>query len=323
MRRSTRITLLILTLVVCFTGTSFAKEKGKAAAGEFDFAKTKAFMQEMDTRPDFPVGMVLANDWVYSLRALGTKIDVGRQNAIIVWMKMAQQKNGGFGLDKSGQDVSILNTSLALETLSYLDAVNAIDQKKVKSFVASLKNADGGFGFAPDSKGSALASTYFAVRVLKAVKGLDVVDKAKTTAYVKTFEKKEGGFGTSIGNGIPDAKNSYMATFILETIGSLNDATRAATLKYLGTTPYAVGKKGTERPTLDEQLYAVMALKALNAADRIDKAFALSFLKRLYIKQNGGFGPLEGYGSSPDSTTAGLRVLVEIGKLKAPSVKSK
>lgn len=39
-----------------------------------------------------------------------------------------------------------------------------------------------------------------------------------------------------------------------------------------------------------------------------------------YIEVNGGFGPLEGYGSTPDSTTAALRILAETGKLKAPAV---
>ncbi len=71
-------------------------------------------------------------------------------------------------------------------------------------------------------------------------------------------------------------------------------------------------------PDLNEQLYAILALKELKAAGKIDKKFAMAFLKRIYIKVNGGFGPLEGYGSTPDSTTTGLRILAEIGKLKAP-----
>jgi len=194
--------------------------------------------------------------------------------------------------------------------------MNAVDAAKVKAFVASLKNPDGGFGFSQESKGSTLATTYFAARVLKATGGLDLVDKSKTSAYVKGFEKKEGGFGSVKGAGVADARNTYMAVHILNSIGALDDTTRMNAVRFLATTPYA--GKSKERPDLNEQLYAIKALMELKAADKIDKKFAMAFLKRLYINVNGGFGPLEGYGSTPDSTTTGLRILAEIGKLKAP-----
>ncbi|HYS42727.1 MAG TPA: prenyltransferase/squalene oxidase repeat-containing protein, partial [Geobacteraceae bacterium] len=211
-----RVLVLALSLVTLFTGSVCAKEKGKAT-GDFDFAKTNAFMREMETRPDFPVGMVLANDYVYSLLTLGEKIDTGRQNAVIACIKSLQQKDGGFVPDKSTKSASLLYTDIALETLGYLNAMNAVDAAKVKAFVASLKNPDGGFGFSQESKGSTLATTYFAVRVLKAINGLDLVDKAKTVAYVKGFEKKEGGFGSVKGTGIADARNTYTAVHILNT----------------------------------------------------------------------------------------------------------
>ena len=314
---SRSLILLALALVTAFAGTAFAKEKAKPKGGDFDFAKTNAFMREMETRPDFPVGMVLANDYVYSLLTLGEKIDTGRQNAVIACIKSLQQKDGGFVPDKSTKSASLLYTDIALETLGYLNAMNAVDAVKVKAFVASLKNPDGGFGFSQESKGSTLATTYFAVRVLKATGGLDLVDKAKTVAYVKGFEKKEGGFGSVKGTGIADARNTYTAVHILNTLGALDDATRKNAVKFLATTPYA-GSKAKAMPDLNEQLYAILALKELKAAGKIDKKFAMAFLKRIYIKVNGGFGPLEGYGSTPDSTTTGLRILAEIGKLKAP-----
>lgn len=311
--------VLVLSLAVLCTGTAaFGKEKGKAKGSEFDFAKTKAFMKEMETRPDFPVAMVLANDYVYSLLALGEKIEPARKTAIVTYIRNAQQKNGGFVADKANKSASLLYTAAALETLGYLNATSAIDTAKVKSFAASLKNPDGGFGFSQESKGSSLATTFYAVRSLKVVGGLDLVDKTKTTAYVKGFEAKEGGFGFVKGAGVPDAKNTYMAAFVLNTLGTLDTATRNNAVRFLGTTPYAA-KKSKERPDLNEQLYAILALKELKATERIDKRFAMAFLKRLYIKVNGGFGPLEGYGSTPDSTTTGLRILAEIGKLKVPA----
>jgi prenyltransferase beta subunit len=312
-----RLVVLVLSLSVLLAGTALAKEKAKPKGGDFDFAKTSAFMREMETRPDFPVGMVLANDYVYSLLALGEKISTDKQNAVIACIKSLQQKNGGFVPDKATKSASLLYTDIALETLGYLNTMNAIDASKVKSFVASLKNPDGGYGFSQEAKGSTLTTAYFAVRVLKAINGLDLADKAKTAAYVKGFEKKEGGFGSVKGTGVADARNTYMAAYVLNTLGALDDATRKGAVRFLATTPYA-GNKGKAMPDLNEQLYAILALKELKAADKIDKKFALAFMKRLYIKVNGGFGPLEGYGSTPDSTTTGLRILAEIGKLKAP-----
>ncbi|MBJ6801218.1 prenyltransferase/squalene oxidase repeat-containing protein [Geomonas propionica] len=310
-----------LTLVAALAAPGLAKEKAKpkAKSAEFDFKKTNAFIREMESRPDFPVATVIANDYVYTLLAMGEKIDTGRQNAIIVSTKLAQQKDGGFTPDKSIKSSSILYTDIALETLALLDAGNAIDRNKVKTFALSLKNSDGGFGFSSEAKKSSLATTYMAVHVLKAVNGLDAVDKAKTLEYVKGFAKKEGGFGPEKGPGRPNARSTYMAAYILNALFAMDSVTAKNALQYLETTPY-LDKKSKESPDLDEQLYAIRALKEINAGNRVDKALALNFMKRLYIKVNGGFGPLEGYGSTPDSTTTALRILSEIGKVKGVPV---
>ncbi len=315
-----RSLFIVLSLVMLCAATALAKEKPRSieAASDFDFAKTKAYMREMETRPDFPVSMVLANDYVYSLLAMEDNIDADRQNAVIACIESLQQKNGGFVADKANKNASILYTDFALETLGLLNATNAVDAGKVKSFVASLKNPDGGFGFSQEKRGSSLATTYYAVRVLKTVGGLDLVDKAKTAEYVKGFDKKAGGFGPVKGVGVADAQSTYMAAYVLNALGMLDDTTRKNAVRFLKTTPYA-GNKSKEQPDLDELLYAIRALKELKAAEMIDRKLANAFMQKLYVKANGGFGPLEGYGSTPDSTTTGLRILAGIGKLKAPA----
>lgn len=309
--------IAVVALAAVLAAPALAKEKakGKPGAAEFDFKKTGKFIREMEGRPDFPVATVIANDYVYTLLAMGEKIDAGRQNAIILATKLAQQKNGGFAPDKSNKNGSILYTDIALETLALLDANNAVDRVRVKGFAASLKNADGGFGFSPEANKSSLATTYYAVHVLKGVNGLDAVDRAKTVEYVKGFAKKEGGFGPEKGPGAANARSTYMAAYVLNALGALDEATVKKAVQFLEKTPY-LDKKSKERPELDEQLYAIRALKEVGAGSRVDKTLALSFMKRLYIKVNGGFGPLEGYGSTPDSTTTALRVLAEIGKAK-------
>lgn len=312
-----RLIVSALCLFVLFAGNALAKEKAKAKSGGFDFARTSAFMKEMETRPDFPVSTVLANDYAYSLHTLGAKIDTKRQNAIIACIKNLQLKNGGFAADKANKSASILYTDIALDTLGLLNAANAVDAAKVKTFAMSLKNPDGGFGFSQESKKSSLATTYYAVHVLKAIGGLDLVDKTRTAEYVKSFEKKEGGFGSVKGVGAADARSTYMATYVLNAIGQLTDTARQNSVKFLGTTPYG-GSKSKAMPDLDEQLYAIKALKELKAAEKIDRKFAMVFLKKVYVPINGGFGPIVGYGSTPDSTTTAIRILAEMGRLKTP-----
>ncbi len=63
----------------------------------------------------------------------------------------------------------------------------------------------------------------------------------------------------------------------------------------------------------------MQAAKVLTSKDALDGKKVLTFMGKIYISVNGGFGSLEGYGSTPDSTTTALRILVEIGKLKAPT----
>jgi prenyltransferase beta subunit len=308
--------LQTLPAIAVLAGTALAKEN--ATAKDFDFAKTKAFMREMDSRPDFPVSLVLANDYAFSIPALGDTIDPVKKSAIVAYIKNVQQNNGGFVADKTSKNASLLYTDLAMETLASINATGSIDAGKLKSFVASLKNPDGGFGFSQESKESSLATTFYAVRVLKAIGGLGLLDKAKTTEYFKGFEKKDGGFGFVKGPGAANAKSTYMAAFVLNTIGSLDDVTRNNSVRFLATTPY-LDKQSKEQPELNEQYYAIKALQELKAVDKVDSKLALAFLKKIYISVNGGFGPLEGYGSTPDSTTTALRILVEIGKLKAPT----
>lgn len=319
MKVSRILPVIFLSLAVLFAGSALAKDKAKGPRGDFDFAKTCTLMQEMETRPDFPVAMVLANDYAYSLRALGGNMAPTRKAAIVAYIRNSQQKNGGFVADKANKSSSIVFTDTALDTLGILNAVNAVDIAGIKAFVVSLRNPDGGFGFSHEAKGSSLAATYYAVHILNSINGLTLLDKTKTIAFVKGFEKPEGGFGFVRGKGTPDAKNTYMATYVLNALGALDASTRKNAIKFLATTPYG-GSKAKAMADLDEQLYAIKALKVLKAADRIDRKIAMAFLKRLYIKVNGGFGPIVGYGASPDSTTEALRVLAELDMLKGAHV---
>jgi len=310
----------VLSTALCLFVFTRAVHAGTAA--NIDFKKTSEFMREMETRPDFPVGMVLAHDYVYSIPAMGEKITPERRKIIIDFMKSLQQQDGGFTADKVSKDSSMLYTNHAVEILSYLNAGNGVDLNRIRSYVASLKNADGGYGFSLKAKNSTLANTYYAVHILDELNALSEVDRAKTVAFVKGFARKDGGFGYVKNQAFSNAQNTYFALSTLKALGMLDNDTKNNALRFLKGTPYVTGAynlKDGGPQLVEEQVYALKALKILNAADLVKKDKVTAMLKKFYISFNGGFGPILGFGSTPDSTTNGLRLLVEIGKLKEPA----
>src|SRR5574337_293389 len=302
--------LLLLFMIPLVSAGAFAAEK-------FDFNKTREFVKEMEGRPDFPVSTVLAYDYVYSLSALGETIHPDRKKSIIAYLQARQQKDGGFAADKTGKAGSALFTDIALDTIAYLDSSGAVNANAVKKFLLSLKNRDGGFGFSAASRESTVATTYYAVKILDSINALSSVDKVKTARFIKSFEMKDtGGFKYVRGTGAPNAKTTFMAVYTLNAVTMLDEATRKNALGFLETTPCGKRSPKKEMPELNEVSYALQTAKLLKSEDSLDSERIMAFLGRLYIPVNGGFGPIEGYGSTPDSTTAALRILAETGKIK-------
>jgi prenyltransferase beta subunit len=309
----------IVLVMICGLLLVAATDKKKEDI-KFDFKKTTAYNHELATRPDFPVSVIFARNYVYSVLALGEKMDPTLRQKTINFIKNLQRQDGGFSVDSIIMETSSQNADFALETLSYLDAINAIDVGKTKTYLSSLQRPDGGFSFDAKTKESSLVTTYYAVHVLSYINSLQIIDKAKTATYIKGFEKKDtGGFAYVKETGVPNPKNTYMAIFILKTLGMLDEQTKKNAIRFLGSTPY-MGKKVKYEitQTLEEQAYAIRALRLLEAEKTIKKEGAISFVKEFYIPVNGGFGPIHGYGTAPDPTYFGIQCLAELGILKRP-----
>jgi prenyltransferase beta subunit len=305
------IRLIYLIIALSFTTHGVCHAGKREGEKKFNFAKTRAFMGEMETRPDFPVSTVLANDYVISVLALDGKIKPARKGSIVSWIKSAQNRDGGFSADRSDRNSSLLFTDISLETLRCLKLTDAIDLRRVKKFTASLKNSDGGFGLSSGVKESSLAATYHAAKILKSTGAIGLMDKFRTVGFVKSFEGKDGGFGYVRGSGVADTKSTYMALFILNSLGMMDRATTRMAEGYLN-------KCAMEELDLDGHLHLILALKELGVDTKIGREPALAFLQKIYVPFNGGFGPSVGYGSTPDSTAAAIRILAELGKLKTP-----
>ena len=310
-------TIMLLTLVLLWTTGVTG-----AVAGDFNFSKTEKFTRSIEGRPDFPVSLVFSRDYLYSLGALGAKIDGKKQNDIASFIGRLQRLDGGFTNEKIEKESSILFTEMALDTLSLVNLPAKADLKQARAYVISLQNADGGFGFDAKNKQSTLVNTYYAIHSLSLLKELKAVDAAKTAAFIKSFENKTGGFDYVKGTAVPKAKFTYMAVYILKVLGKLDEKTRQDALKFLSGTGYAAGNKEQVDvlQMLEEMGYTVDTFKLLGAPKKIDKKKGIGILKQLYFAETGGFGSVPGDASTPDSTTAGIRILAGIRTLKEPKV---
>jgi len=311
------IVFVVIILLSCLLIA--ATNKTTAESVKIDFQKTSKLIHEADSRPDFPVSILLTRNYAYSVKALGETIDTANKSKIIEFIKTTQRSDGSFSADKIIMETALLYTDYALETLAYFDAVGSVDVAKARSYVLSLSRSDGGFAFNNQTKDSSLSTTYYAVHCLSLMNALSAVDKAKITGYIKGFEKKNGGFGYVKETGFPTAKNTYEAVFVLKTLGMLDGATKKGAVKFLTSSSYVTGKKGKEgAPTLEEEAYTLGALKILGAHSALNKEKVISFVKQFYVPFNGGFASMPGYGAAPDPTYYGLRCLTDAGVLQNP-----
>ena len=310
------IVIMLLSFVLMGAATI---EKGDAV--KFDFKKmSKYFHAVLDERHHFPESVVLMNDYVYSLTALGEAIDPQRKERIISFAKEVQQPDGGFAVDMQTKSSSSLYTEYTLESLALINSVSSIDVGRAKSYFSSLKQSDGGFSFSSKKMESTLITTYHTVHSLVLLNALDIVDKAKTAEYIKTFEKKgTGGFGFKKETGFSTSKGTYMAVYALKTLGMLDEDTKKRSVQFLTSTQYTGNfKKTKELLTLEEQVYTLAALRVLESTNVVNKETVAKFLKTFYVPEEGAFGALPGFKSAPDPTTLGIRGLVELGMLKRP-----
>jgi prenyltransferase beta subunit len=275
----------------------------------------------LDERHHFPESVVLMNDYVYSLAALGETMEPKLKERIIAFARDIQQPDGGFAIDPAIKASSSLYTFYTLESLAYLNSVGSINVSKAKSYLSSLKQSDGGFSFNTQKKESTLITTYHAVHSLFLLNGLTIIDKARATEYILSFEKKDtGGFGYVKGTGFSTAKDTYMAIYVLKTLGTLDDNTKKRAIQFLRSTQY-IGefKKTTKVLTLEEEVHTLATLRILESIKELkSKEKVVQFLRTFYVPEDGAFAALPGFKSAPDPTCLGIRGLAELGLLKRP-----
>ena len=124
--------------------------------------KTLELFKGWSQRKAFPDSVSFAYYMAYSLQTLGAKIDPDTSSKLVKFISASQQKDGGFISNPSyGTKSNVIYTYYALEALTLLGALEAIDRDRAIVFISSLVQDDGSIkpAVAEDARAT-LASTY-------------------------------------------------------------------------------------------------------------------------------------------------------------------
>ena len=314
------IAVCLLFLLPTLLWAETAQEK---KAAKIDLDKTVALYEGWLSRPSFPETVPFAYYPVYAMQAMGKEISKEKKEKIVAFLKSCQKQDGGFANEPQyAKESNVIFTYHALQALSLLEALDAIDRAKALSYLTGLQQKDGGFKASAGGKGKpTLDATYYGVQSLVLLDGLKKVDKKKTTALVANHRKKGSGFSKQPGTA-PSPQSTFMGVRTLKTLGALTDEITTEVKAYLGGTRYTgrpTDRKYYSLPTIREMSFVLRTLDDLSALKEVaDTKKVEEFVTSLYIPVNGGFGPQPGYGTTPPSTYHGIVCLVQLGKLKDP-----
>lgn len=286
-----------------------------------DFGNTAAFLDEWTSRDNFPDAATFAYYTAYGYRALQRPMPAPASAKAVDFLKRCQDASGGFvSQPKWDPKPSLLWTAHALKALALLGKLDAIDANKAAAFVRAQATSDGGYRMAPGEKEGSLAAAHFALESLAILGRSSAVDRARTRAFIERFAVEGGGFSLALPPRAALPRATYFGVAALSRLGTLRPAIRAGAVAYLKSTPYSglVAAQPPPYPETEELAYALAALRLLGALDQIRREPVEEFLAARFVPDNGGFGPLVGYGSTPPSTYAALEAMVSLGRLPDP-----
>lgn len=289
-----------------------------AAAEKINYDKTAEYMQEIRLKADFPVDPTFAYYYGYTMKALGKEVDQKTAAEIVEFISQTQKADGGFSENKSGTTSSSLYAYYSLKTLALFKALPKINAEKAINYLVSLQNKDGGFGFNRGSK-SSLPTTYYALTGLSLLNAQGRIDRARAASYVMKLKSGSNGFALYEGKPATD-KATCWATASLVILGALDDTLKRQIIDFLKTSRYSgnAAEKYEANAKIEDASLTYMTLKSLNGISVINKKKVQAFIEKLYIPQNGGFGPSPDIGSTPPSTYHAVSALASLGVLADP-----
>lgn len=286
-----------------------------------DLEKTAAYLAEWTSRDNFPDTATFAYYSAYCYRALRRPMPAAAAAKAVGFLKRSQAASGGFASQpKWDPKPSLLWTAHALKALALLGKLGAVDAAKAAAFVRAQAMPDGGFRMEAGEKESSLAATHFALESLAILGRIQTVDRARTRAFIERFAAEGGGFSMTLPPRGSLPRATYFGIAALSRLGAIKPAIKSGAVAYLKSTPYSglVTAQPPPYPETEELAYALAALRLLGALEEIRLPPVEGFLAARFVPENGGFGPQDGYGSTPPSTYAALEAMVSLGRLPDP-----
>ena len=121
-------------------------------------------------------------------------------NFTVSYLKGCQDESGGFTTapaHRGYSDLHLVCTAADLESLSYLNALNAVDVEKAREFILSHYREDEGFNSGPNETNYRVFVTCVGVLALYFLGELDAIDREKTVEYIMSCYNEDGGSGLS------------------------------------------------------------------------------------------------------------------------------
>jgi geranylgeranyl transferase type-2 subunit beta len=293
------------------------------AAGRIDTARTLEYLESWARRDRwdrFPESPSFAFYNLYATRALGGAVSPELRAQVIDYLRKCQSPGGGFTVAPSAGDAHVVPTFYALRTLALLGSLDAIDRTRAAAFLSSLAQADGGYRGRASETEASLGTTFHAIAALDLLGAADRVDRARTEAYLRSHRAASGGFALRPG-AISSPAATFMVVHTLKLLGALDSETSASVARHLAASRYSgrlrEGKFAT-LPEIEEEANVLSALADVGRLDLVDRPEVERFLMDLYVRENGGFGPQPGLGTTPPSTYQAISCLVTLGRFPEP-----
>ncbi len=292
---------------------------------KYDNKKTVEFIESFQIEKGFPLSVTYSYCYVYSMKALGRKIDDKYQKKVISFIKKSQKKDGGFARDQNTDRSDAYSTYCAVWVLKNLNALDQIDTSKVERFIKSCTNKDGGFGFMPGQESQPI-NTYYNVAALQMLGKISNVNRSSIIKYLNMLQVDQGGF--SLRKGIPaSVQSTYAALQTYKILDGLANVNKEKTVAFLekdqmkdGGFGYMVGETNITNP--ENTFYALSSLRLLGALDKAKVGPLSRFLKDRYSPGDGGFGDVYYGNSKYPSTAYGISCLVELGVLRGSEIEN-
>lgn len=321
-------------------------ETGGTVAGR-DAALAVARLQDPSTGGFFRQQGDFLGPWTtatYHAVSLARMFDISIDESAATEFLLDHQNDAGGFAPRSGflggQTISTFEaTYKSTVALHRLDALTQTARDRIVAFVRSEQHADGGWPSTPRAKDSTVRGTYYAISVLLFLDALDSKTAKKAGTFLRTLQRPMGGFrgqsqqavcSSAICRERPEVTTRTTAQALLalsridralhpDAMGLHTDWLEDRQLHHPNDGRFRGGfetYQGDRAPVINYLLntvFALNALRSLNAFDRIDRASALGFIAACQHPGSGGFAPWPSSFSSLVDTEAAARSLDLLG----------